>query len=534
LNEKISSYKYLAVKHNVYPNIVLVDSSNRQLYFHSKYNPYEEIKRLTKDILINENDLIIILGCGAGYILEYLNGKVKFENIIIIQKDEELLKIIENNYFNQYLQKIKNIFTEKKKKELINFFNQLDFTRYKKITYILHPVEYHIFNEFYSNIQKQLKDIVDSFISRELTISKFYKIFFQNFFENLEYLQNDNCISIIKNELKGNAGILIGAGPSLNLEIENIKKNQNKFFIFAVDTVFDFLVDNNLNPDFVITLDPQKISLSHFKKDKYENTILLYEATGCSYILPKFSNRLFISTGFPLLNYLLNDDRDYFVFNEAGGSVATLTFCIMEYLGIEPIILIGVDLSISSGSYSFAASYFDNHLNSLNKFNTLENFYYKDFFTSNLIKVKGNEGEVYTTYSLNEYLKWFNEKMKGIKNKTIYNTSLKGGYIKNTKIKRFSEICEIITAEKNNEIIKEKIRNKKVRKDFKIELKHKMLEIQNILIKEKDWNSLILKEKKNLDLINIILYKNKNNLNNREFQEEVITYLKEIDNKYLK
>ena len=59
-------------------------------------------------------------------------------------------------------------------------------------------------------------------------------------------------INILKNSHQGKPGILVSAGPSLDLLLPHLHRIQKDFLIVCVDTAFPILAKDNIQPDYTI------------------------------------------------------------------------------------------------------------------------------------------------------------------------------------------------------------------------------------------------------------------------------------------
>ena len=100
---------------------------------------------------------------------------------------------------------------------------------------------------------------------------------------------NINPIKSLQGFLEGKTVVLLGGGPSLDLSIEWIKNNRNKFVLFAAGRISRFLLQKEVQPDFVVSVDPHDISFDNSKQMMHfdSKTILL----NCFHINPKILNQ---------------------------------------------------------------------------------------------------------------------------------------------------------------------------------------------------------------------------------------------------
>lgn len=76
---------------------------------------------------------------------------------------------------------------------------------------------------------------------------------FINIVRNRSSLEKYPLISSFANFFAGRRALLIGAGPSLAAEMENIRRYRDKFFIMACDAAVVPLQKNGIDPDFMVT-----------------------------------------------------------------------------------------------------------------------------------------------------------------------------------------------------------------------------------------------------------------------------------------
>ena len=131
-------------------------------------------------------------------------------------------------------------------------------------------------SNFFKKIQKNLSSITSKSIK---------KIAFENARKNLKFLKKGKSIVYIKNyrfKKKTSNALIVSGGPSLREinHINLIKKNQKKIIIISTDGSLFFLLENNIIPDLIVSLDPhptriirwfgdEKLNKKKLKEDNY-------------------------------------------------------------------------------------------------------------------------------------------------------------------------------------------------------------------------------------------------------------------------
>ena len=116
----------------------------------------------------------------------------------------------------------------------------------------------------------------------------------QAFLRPLEYLQNKfkfvNLNKIIDSKKFEKHNILVlGAGPSLQKNIDWIKKNQNRFLIIAATATMRLLEKNAIKPDILVHIDGFEASMKHLENIEsmqfFDDSIALFS----TFTYPRFS-----------------------------------------------------------------------------------------------------------------------------------------------------------------------------------------------------------------------------------------------------
>jgi 2-amino-4-hydroxy-6-hydroxymethyldihydropteridine diphosphokinase len=151
---------------------------------------------------------------------------------------------------------------------------------------------------------------------------------------------------ILKRKIKGKNVIVVGAGPSLEVEksLKFIKKNKRSVKI-AADGAVQFLIENKIKPDIVVTdLDGDPAALQKAEKAgavmvvhaHSDNTRMLKK------LVPKFKKLVGSTQVMPVEN----------VYNFGGFTDGDRGVFLAEEFGAKKIVLVGMDFGDNIGKYS--------------------------------------------------------------------------------------------------------------------------------------------------------------------------------------
>ena len=312
----------------------------------------------------------------------------------VIDTETKISGFLKKNYLENYL--IKFSTTKINIEEYIdNILNGL---------HILNPVAYDYNRMLYVHFNRATKYIKDG-----------YKFLLFN--------KTKKSLNLLKNI----PVLYIAAGPSLDDNIEWIKKNHNNFFIVTIGAAYKKLLLNNIHIDVISTLDQDFKALNEkqFDDESVEkiskNTIIFASNMTNENILKKFNrNNLFLYEVFSKLH------KENIVFQ--GFSVGEITLNILLDLNIKELYLVGLDLALNQETGESHAKDSNSATTKLN----LDAEINRDTYSAreSLIKVKGNHKEyVYTTPMFFSSIKSLEEKVK-IKSEdvVIYNLSTNGAF----------------------------------------------------------------------------------------------------------
>ncbi len=370
------------------------------LCYYSKYNPDKDVEKFLLSQLVNDKKRYILFGLGLGYHAQKL-----------LELDTKEIIVFENN-----LSLINEV---KKKIDLKNLFNHPRLkliTDWQRLTLSDDEDQIIILPTWYKTLEdKHFKEVFQSIIINRNTL-KSRDLLNDNFTMNIKnYLYN---MMPLKNILQGKKAILVAAGPSLDDEIDFLKRAKGKYFILAVGAAYKTLQSNAIEPDALIIIDPNPSVY-----DQIENTELKIPLFFASTVYPKVVLHdtplkvMLFQKGVQLAeDFAKKNDINLL---ETGGSVANMGFSLLLFMGCKSLIFVGQDLAYIDGK---------NHSNQ-----SSSNVEFKNNISS-IFKTISNEGkEVETSGSWNYYRSFFEKEIPKYDDVEFINTSLKGASIKGAR-----------------------------------------------------------------------------------------------------
>ncbi|WP_022761390.1 motility associated factor glycosyltransferase family protein [Butyrivibrio sp. AD3002] len=324
--------------------------SGGDLRINSIYSPSYEATRWAQKLEVpNRRTTTIIMGFSTGIYLRMLLDRYRPDTTFFVYEPNEALFSYVCAYadFTDIISHVRiNWFiTEYQINSMTNALLSEAITYRSETEKIVTP--FYREDEFFKNVSHQLEAAM-------ATSSDFQERTAREALRCRMYAWNHMDKSYVLPQLRarikpGVAAVIVSAGPSLNKNVEVLKKIKGHAFIICTDRAASILAEHDIKPDIIITMDAGKSS-NYLKIDVYNDTYLL-----CSYQTNSETQKLFEGrcVFFHALKYeqeLIGDivgEQDF----DHGGNVAGAAYVVCRNLGIKRIILVGQDLAFIDGKH---------------------------------------------------------------------------------------------------------------------------------------------------------------------------------------
>lgn len=371
-------------------------------FMHSTVNPETEAKILVNEVSVCEK--YIVIGLGLGYHIMELLNRFPESHVIVFESEINLIKLsMKYQNWTKYLQS----------RQLEIVYHPDIAELMKRTGYLQQPYELLV---HYPTVQavddEKIRQLLEDFF---MTISSMreQKTFLDSNFSKLSKMHLPEC-GVLKPLFSKKNVVIVGAGPSVNGQIEMMKKYRNKVIIFATGHITKLLLQEEIRPDAIIITDPQPHMYKQIEGLDTENIPLILLSTASASVINAYKGDIYVAyqKGYqPAEEMAESLNAETF---ETGGSVTTTALDIALKFGAENIIFVGVDLAYTDGN---------SHAKGVGR---------KITSREGLRKVKSCMGtEIYTSKNLDIYRKWIERRIENVTGTAIYNTG-NGAMIKGT------------------------------------------------------------------------------------------------------
>ena len=376
------------------------------------YHPTAAVAMVAQEInafLENQNpDLVVFFGLGLGLHLQFLRLKTQKPILIFepgldvpasvlpkIKLETENVTLITNT--GQLIEAAGEILTKVHCKMAVGAI-----IPYRKI----YP---EAFDEFRLALEQVLRNIEIN----QATRAHFSSDWISQLGQNLPTLMQFPPISALGNSFAGKPGILVGAGPSLDQNIDLLKEAKGRSLICAVHTAVMPLVKAGVIPDLVVLIESQDLDRYFMGVQHLDQMILVPSAhTSPNHLQLGFKSIFTISmAGQPGTDWL---ERAYGISPlKSGGSVACTAFSMLHQLRCEPLILVGMDAAYTNNRTHAGQAQTGPCRVKKNPDSPTMSFTYLDDrgeegqWDAQMVPAWGGEGTVLTRAIFNSFRHWF-------------------------------------------------------------------------------------------------------------------------------
>ena len=183
-----------------------------------------------------------------------------------------------------------------------------------------------------------------------------HSVFVKNTVENLDIWEHAFDGNGLINQFSGVPAIICGAGPSLSQDIPHLKKYQDSALIFGCGSAVSILSAHQVTPHFVVACDPSSEEFHRLSHGEFFETPFLYVSRLQPDIFSLTNSPfgyLHSLTGGPVEIWLEKklgfEQCSLEEISHEGLSVTSLALQIATSYGCNPIIFLGIDLSLTDG-----------------------------------------------------------------------------------------------------------------------------------------------------------------------------------------
>ncbi|GGJ11381.1 hypothetical protein GCM10010885_20820 [Alicyclobacillus cellulosilyticus] len=392
----------------------------------SRYSPVREAEQQLSSVSLGNAKFVFLIGEAGFYHVEVALSRLQPEaRLLFLSNRPDYLRVtLANRDLTHVLSDERLVFVVSPDVRVIQHGIQMIVTRDQydipPFAYWAHPVEERVQSEFVVEMWSFLHYVLDSVLVNLHTTHFFERWWARNFVCNIPVLLQAKSVSELEGSWRDRPVVIVGAGPSLNKNIDVLPCFHDRALIFCVDTAYRALERRGIDPHLVVTLDGSPMNAELMRGCEYSHVPLLIDAYSHFEISQNHKGAKLLSFGASAHQHwwrMIAPEASQTNQLSVGGSVATAAFSLARLIGADPVICVGLDLSYPEGKcYAEGTLHDQRNVDDLRADREL--YEVEDIY--------GNK--VYTTRDYLFYLRWFERQVKA-RDRTYVNAT-EGGALK--------------------------------------------------------------------------------------------------------
>ena len=436
VKRKKRNFDVVAEQSLIGETILKVTENGKTKYLNGKYAPSTVVDRwFEKQGKIEEYAPVIIVGISNGvHIRKIIENVPKTCNILVYEPSFEVfrraIEEVDLSFMFQMDIPVGIVVEGINDYEIQTYFEM--FISLDNITFLKYYINGNYEDLFPKEVSKFVTALREYMSDIEVgwnTTVRYTDINAQNVFHNLHYLAEGYNAKDLWGILPEDVpAIVVSAGPSLNKNIQDLKKAVGKACIIATDTAMKPLLNAGIVPDLFVIVDGLKPAILFEHKDISKTAMLTMTGVSIPSMQLHKGKKFFYYNGGSFESEILfalsrKMGQDRTLPNiPTGGSVATSAYSFGIQMGAKTVILVGQDLAMT-GNKTHADGTFEDKMQEI------------DIDSGEYFEVEAIDGgKVLTRADFKLYLDWFEKYIREWKKITTIDATEGGAMIHGSKI----------------------------------------------------------------------------------------------------
>lgn len=341
-------------------DLVVVSASGTQVSFYGAGSSVEKECLSIRGMDLERGSMTCLIGAGLGYTVgAILRLMERGHHVLLVEPDPWILKqalgrvdisgpLLDSSIhvLGPFQTKVEDVLVRLVSKGAL----------YGTLKVVADPRSKAICNEYgfwVKNVQEAYQHarfLIDS----STTVQK---VSIENEIENTLLVVLSPGVDTLQPLVRGKPVLIVGAGPSLDRSIESIVRARNSFYVFAFAAAWRNLLSHGIAPDFVLTSDKNVESMTMLRYTRFaQEAPIIFSSSALPAFVRSYTGPRFTALQSALYP-LLPSHANHGVSLVTGSSVAVFALNLVIRLQADPILFIGLDLSIGAGEATHASGH---------------------------------------------------------------------------------------------------------------------------------------------------------------------------------
>lgn len=345
---------HIAYARNGMPTLSISAANGKPLQVYSQFNPENEAKTWINKMAgtAREKSKVLMYGFGYGYHAKEYAAFFSEHSLFLYEPDVQVLLAAMSVIDIERLFESLNIigFAVGTSKDVVDdmlkSINQFSNDRSNIVVLpVYRKIKAEELNVIYSYAEKAIMDHNNGIYN----FKKFGLLWTKNSMYNIKSLLSSPSIVALENKLEGVTAVIVGAGPSVEADIEYLRKLKEHAFIIAAGTAIQTLLHYGIQPHLIVSIDGSEGNYKAFQPLDINHIPLLYAAMIDYRIIEHRESRLLhvhLKSDSTIEHFMDNCGAESVIFRTTHSVTGTAVQAAI-YMGCKEIVFAGQDLSYS-------------------------------------------------------------------------------------------------------------------------------------------------------------------------------------------
>ncbi|MBW7995108.1 MAG: motility associated factor glycosyltransferase family protein [Candidatus Glassbacteria bacterium] len=343
------------------PSVRLSNAGGRPCTLVSTVNPLAEADRIVESQLEEGANSCLVYGFALGYHVERAIEKLpEGSRMLVVDPQISIFRLA------MEVRDLTGLFAnpdicwaigEKEYEVPARFGQVFRVVTLEGVTVLAHKPTVKLCGEYFNELDQLCRKWLIAVGGNFLTNVSAVRTYLSNSLDNILSIVDHPPVRTLFNRFKGVPGIVIGAGPSLDRNIDLLRVLENHAVLICVDTSLGPLYRAGVRPHLALAGDASEANFRHLQGLGETGAALVAEPMTHPRIVEEFAGDKFIMSFNEVLMKKLGGILGDFGVVKAWGSISTGAFDLAVKLGCDPIVFVGQDLAFSDGRYYAHGTY---------------------------------------------------------------------------------------------------------------------------------------------------------------------------------
>ncbi|MGD9824483.1 MAG: 6-hydroxymethylpterin diphosphokinase MptE-like protein [Desulfobacter sp.] len=336
------------------PNIRVETREKDAILIHDPDDPGIESETFLSMVPQDSTGVVLMFGMGLGYsVIELLEKRKTIQFLIIFEAEPDLF------IHAMHAMDLSTVLTDKRvvlcigePADLPTVIGPANRALMLEDIHTLNLLSCFKIDPAYETISSRVFDLINAFNTEGATKILYGRTFVENRLKHMTSMHHDRKLEDLKAQFENVPALIIAAGPSLDKNIDQVHKAVGKAIIICVDTALPNLLNHDIIPDFVTSIDYKELTyekIAPVAAHPASRRVNLICTTWVTDMVPKvfpFQSVFWAFNNNALENWM-NISLGGRLAVSGAGTVAHLNFVAAKIMGCDPVIFAGQDLAYS-------------------------------------------------------------------------------------------------------------------------------------------------------------------------------------------